>query len=310
MPKNRTQPQKRLNAEILSWLRNPDDAPRKFSVREVLDNYGPPDLKDSGQYFTKPETARAALEQLRLCPPRSGKLRALDLCGGIGHLVYPFSFLRDLLDFDVYEIEEECVEVGRYLFPWANWFGDTPFKHISELEGKYDLVLVNPPIGTRRGIELARHVCERRSSRSEHLFLELAVRALNHKGQVVFLGPDSLLERRPMALRQWMDEQSLASSRFGPLPKPKGAPVALYAFYFKRPKSSKGNSSKSPPLKIQFDESNNPAASKLEKELLSYDSTNPFLCSTCATSPRYTRWHNGTAVRGRWGSDATQQCCA
>ncbi len=219
---------------IMAWIRG-EREDLSLTVREVLDRYTPPDIKGSAQYFTGLETGMAALERLRLwLPPAGQKLRVLEPCAGIGHLIYLLRFLRKHLVVDAYEVEEECVQVGRKLFPWANWQVAMPFLTMDAIEGRYDLVLCNPPIGIQRGMELARQACQGRCVRSEHVFLEVSIRALKPGGQAVVLGPENFLDKRPARLHIWLEDQMEPVDRFGPLPGGRANSIQLYAHTFRK----------------------------------------------------------------------------
>lgn len=219
---------------IMAWVRGEREE-LSLTTREVLDRYTPPDIKGSAQYFTGLETGIAALERLRLwLPPAGQKLQVLEPCAGIGHLIYLLRFLRNYLVVDAYEVEEECVQVGRKLFPWANWQVAMSFLTMDAIEGRYDLVLCNPPIGIRRGMELARQACQGRCVRSEHVFLEVSIRALGPGGQAVVLGPENFLDKQPARLRTWLEDQVEPVDRFGPLPGGRTHSIQLYAHTFRK----------------------------------------------------------------------------
>lgn len=217
---------------IMAWVRG-ERADLTLTVPDILERYTPPDLKGSAQYFTSVETGMAALARLRLVlPARGQKLRVLEPCAGIGHFIHLIGCLRKFLVVDAYEVEAECVEIGRKLFPWVNWQTAMPFLAMADIEGRYDLVLCNPPIGSRRGMNLARPANEGRYTRSEYVFLDVAVRALKAGGQIVYLAPETFMERRPTRLQAWMKDRVELADRFGPLPGPP-ASINLYAHYFR-----------------------------------------------------------------------------
>lgn len=199
-PQKLTKAQKLANTQIMTWLQDRDI--KDIPIREILEKYTPPDIKSSGQYFTSIEMGTVALERLRLrVPTLAKKLRVFDPCAGIGHLIYPLIFLRPVICFDAYEIETECAEIGRKLFSWVHWFAQMPFVVMSGIEGKYDLVLCNPPIGIKRGMDLGKMMSETHCSRSEHIFLELSARALKPGGQAIILGPVSYMDSCPARLK-------------------------------------------------------------------------------------------------------------
>ncbi len=227
---------------IRAWL---DDEPFKehyrdknpqvpaLSVQEVLEQYTPPDVTGAGQFFTPLEMGRAASKPLQLDFRR--QLRILEPCAGIGHLVSLFNSVRGQVVLEAYEMEEECVRIGRKLFPWANWRCHIPFYDLEQIEGQYDLVAANPPIGTKRGMFPGERMSEGRCTRSEHVFLELIARALRPGGQAVVLAPYNYLDRLPKALRVWLDEQLETTHSWGPLPGRFAlTSVRLHAYYFTR----------------------------------------------------------------------------
>jgi len=227
-----TQGQRRQMARIRAWLeeapfrensRDKDPKVPVFSTEEVLDQFVPPDITGAGQFFTPPEMGTAALAPLRLTHfnprPQQPPFRVADFCAGIGHLLYPFQPLQKKLVFDGWEMEELCMRVGRKLFPWANWHHQIPFFALDEIEGNYDLVVGNPPIGTRRGLMRGREMCEKRCRRSEHVFLELTIRALKPgRGQAIILAPHNYVDTLPQAARSWFEARARVEKSWGPLP--------------------------------------------------------------------------------------------
>jgi hypothetical protein len=174
-------------------------------------------------------------------------------------LIYLIIFLRPIITLDAYEIEAECVEVGCKLFPWVNWSTGIPFIAIDALEGQYDLVLCNPPIGINRGVEPGKMMCNHRASRSEHLFLELSIRALKSGGQAVILGSANYLESCSARLRTWIQQQQVViAPPLGPLPgSNRYSSLQLYAYYISHPggeivEGSKQIIFKTQPKEIEF----------------------------------------------------------
>jgi hypothetical protein len=228
--------QRKQMARIRAWLdeepfrQNTRDKEPKvpaFTTEEVLEQFIPPDVTGAGQFFTPLEMGAAALTPLRLAhfKPRKKQapFRVADFCAGIGHLVYHFQPLQKKLIFDAWEMEDLCVRVGRKLFGqagWhANWHHQIPFFALDDIEGKYDLVVGNPPIGTTRGLIRGREMCAKRCRRSEHVFLELFVRALKpDRGQAVVLAPHNYIDTLPKAARSWFDARAKVEKSWGPLP--------------------------------------------------------------------------------------------
>jgi ribA/ribD-fused uncharacterized protein len=205
-----------------------------LSVQDVLEQYIPPDITGAGQYFTPVEMGMAALEPFQLDPRRRHPVRILEPCAGIGHLASLFSSVRGVI-LDAYEMEKECVRIGQKLFPWANWHHRIPFYDLEQIEGQYELVVANPPIGARRGMSPGARMSDGRCTRSEHIFLELIARALRPGGKAVVLAPYNYLDRLPKALRAWLDDRLFAEYSLGPLPGRFAlTSIQLHAYYFTR----------------------------------------------------------------------------
>lgn len=206
-----------------------------LEIREVLDNYYPPDPTGSAQFFTPPEMALAAFEHGNVY--LTNGQRVLDPCAGIGHLFYPWSHhLHDSqIGFDAYEIDQECIELGRRLFPGINWHWGIPFDYLEDIEGQYDLVVCNPPFNIRRGMAPGERMNQGRATKSEHLFLELCIRALKPEGRAVMFGPYNYLDKLPKRMQIWFDDHAYLDFRGGPLPgKFALTGVQLHAYYIRR----------------------------------------------------------------------------
>ena len=163
-----------------------------LSLERVLEEFCPPDVKGAGQFYTPLDMASQALSYIA---PFEGA-RILDPCCGIGNLLYPFLPDKKWIHVDAYEMEGECVRVGQKLFPWVRRHHAIPFDHLDAIEGRYDFVVMNPPFGTARGMVPGETMAQGRATRSEHIFMELAVRALKPDGYAVMIVP-SQGERTP-----------------------------------------------------------------------------------------------------------------
>lgn len=201
---------------ILAWL-NGEAKPAvpKLRVGEVLEFYVPPDVTGAGQFFTPAEMSEALLGVMRI-PFYDGNISILDPCAGIGHLLWPVA--RDTNGIVAYELEEECVKIGQRLFPKVEWHWEIPFDHLDQIEGLFDFVVMNPPFGTTRGMVPGREMCEGRCKKSEHVFLELAVRACKPGGQIGVIAPYNYWDRLPKALRSWLDGRVVLECKMGQLP--------------------------------------------------------------------------------------------
>jgi len=241
--------QRKQMARLRAWLeeqpfrenaRDKDLKVPAFTTQEVLEQFIPPDITGAGQFFTPLQMGAAALAPLRLAHFKPHKkqppFRVADFCAGIGHLLYHFQPLQEKLIFDAWEMEELCVRVGCKLFSWVNWHHQIPFFALNKIEGQYDLVVGNPPIGTTRGMMRGREMCENRCRRSEHVFLELTVRVLKPgRGQAIVLAPHNYIDTLPQAARNWFDARARVEKSWGHLPgKFSFTREQLHAWHFVR----------------------------------------------------------------------------
>jgi hypothetical protein len=179
----------------------------ELTREQVFETYVPGNISDGGQFFTPEEMADYVIDYYGI---RWAQGKLLDPCAGIGHLLLPFddydgetAIPPENLEIDAWEIDRECVEVGKKLFPWVNWHSGIPFDSIEEIEGQYDYVVMNPPYSTKWGLYGAETVTEGRWRKSEHLFLELAIRALKEGGQLVVIAPYNFTQKIPKSGRDW-----------------------------------------------------------------------------------------------------------
>jgi hypothetical protein len=94
---------------------------------------------------------------------------------------------------------------------------------------------MNPPFGNAVNLDLGRKMAEGRSSKPEHLFLELAVRALRPGGWLFTLGSHNYLDRMPKALKAWFNERAEVFHTRGPLPGAfKYTKQEMHAYYIRR----------------------------------------------------------------------------
>ncbi len=238
-----TKRQRKWNDRIEAWLKGnlfKENARAKpevpvLGMREILDNFYPPDPTGSAQFFTPPEMAQAAFDYgaVLISPGQ----RVLDPCAGIGHLLYPWLWHAEVGDvtFDAYEIDRGCVELGQMLFPDVNWRWEIPFDRLEDIEGQYDYVFCNPPFNTRRGMMSGEEMSNGKAKKSEHLFLELCIRALKSEGGAVMFGPYNYIDRLPRKMRDWFDERATVDLTWGPLPGEFAlTKIQLHAYYITR----------------------------------------------------------------------------
>lgn len=185
----------------------------ELSAKEVFDTYVPGNISDGGQFFTPLVTGDAAIRFAAACGMNiESHHLVLEPCAGIGNLFAAFAYTYAEMPgarVDAYEIDGECVHVGRRL--WQDetniyWHNEIPFDDIADLEGQYDVALINPPFGTRWGMYPGDVMSKGKFKLSEHLFVELALRALKPGGKALVIAPYNLIDRMPKAGKTWFDQ--------------------------------------------------------------------------------------------------------
>lgn len=239
--KKLTKAQWKARKRILAWLGGEEFQERSrskpmipdLSVEDVLEQYIPPDVTGAGQYFTPPEMARHLLNYLDIPWYGGDSYSILDPCAGIGHLLWPVANTAPNLV--AYELEEECVQIGRKLFPGIEWHWEIPFDHMDKLENRFSCVVLNPPFNTRRGMYPGDRMCEGRCSKSEHIFLELAVRACLPDGQIAVIAPYNFVDKFPKAFRTWLNDKVELVTDLGQLPGEFAlGGISVHGFIFRR----------------------------------------------------------------------------
>jgi len=238
-----TKRQHKNRQRILAWLNNEEftenarakPAVPKLSVGEVLEFYIPPDVTGSAQFFTPAEMSEALLGVMGI-PFYDDNISILDPCAGIGHLLWPLS--RDTSGIVAYEIEQECVKIGQRLFPKIEWHWEIPFDHLDQIEGVFDFVVMNPPFNVTRGMAPGWEMCSGRCTKSEHVFLELAVRACKPGGQIGVIAPYNFCDRFPRALRDWLGSRVILECDMGQLPgKFEMSSITVHGYIFRKHES-------------------------------------------------------------------------
>jgi len=94
----------------------------------------------------------------------------------------------------------------------------SPLTDLDQIEGQYDYVVMNPPFNIKWATYEAQSVSVSGATKSEHLFLELAVRALKPGGQAAVIAPHNLFDKLPRAAQSWFEKRLSLEAQFGPLP--------------------------------------------------------------------------------------------
>ncbi len=199
---------------VLAWLNNqPFTTSQRVKATvpvltpaEVREKYSPLDAQATGQFFTPAAMAVAAMRGIEATGlVLDGSI--LEPCAGLGALLAPLEGKQ--LQVTAFELNQTCAAIGARLAPWAAWTNDNPFDHLAELEGRFDWVIANPPFNTRWGMASAEEVRQSGATRSEHLFLELALRALKPGGHAAFIAPSTFLTSGVKKFRQWLQENAM-----------------------------------------------------------------------------------------------------
>ena len=178
----------------------------------VMNTFIGRDVKGSGMYFTPPEMAQVVADVLDPVVWQGGKV--LEPCAGIGHLIAPLGDVHVV----AYDICETNVALGSRLFPSVTWKWAIPFGEVDSLRGLFDVVMMNPPFNVKRGMGPGVEMAQGRATKSEYLFLELAIRVVRMGGQIVIVAPYNFWEKMPRRLREWVDERAVLEDSWGPLP--------------------------------------------------------------------------------------------
>lgn len=197
-----TKPQRKMRSTIESWLRGEAE----LTPDEVRNKYIPSwDPVPMGEFYTPPSMVQQA-HSLLFFPQGA---RILDPCAGIGALVKPFAEAHSDWKYEVvaYELQYEAAQVLGRLYPNIKSDHADVFDRLPEIEGKFDYVVMNPPFGALAGQESAAAQCASGSTRSEHRFLELAVRALRAGGLAIVIAPPVFMGNFPRKAQEWFDER-------------------------------------------------------------------------------------------------------
>jgi ParB/RepB/Spo0J family partition protein len=100
------------------------------------------------------------------------------------------------------------------------WHKESPFEDSVQLEGLYDLVIMNPPLRIKWANEIGSEWIESGATSSEYRFLELALRALKPGGQLMVIAPYNYIDRLPKGkgVKAWFENFATVEAEFGKLP--------------------------------------------------------------------------------------------
>lgn len=228
-----TKAQRKQRDRIDAWIKQEpfkenarDKHPKvpEFTPMQLIDpenGYVPLNISDGGKFYTPLDMGEYFWNYvLSTCPMPE---RVLDPCAGIGNLVvWPYQYTeridQGIHRIDALELDQEAVEIGAKLFPTARWFNVSAYEHWNELQGKYDMVLMNPPFNitwaTAGGDEMVRGRCKK----SEHMFFELALRAVMPGGTIGIIAPYNYMDRMPKAMKEWRGQWMDGYDDLGVLP--------------------------------------------------------------------------------------------
>ncbi len=205
-----TRKQREIRGKIEGWLAGEID----LSIEYVLENYFPFwDGTLLGEFHTPPVMAQWVSDNISFADGS----RILDPCAGIGSLLWPL--MNRGYRLEAIELSQEADQVLRRLFPSLDVLHADAFDHMERIEGTADSVLMNPPFGAAvASLDVAREICRSGVKLSQHLFLELAVRALKYNGTGVIIGPYNLIDRIPKKAKIWFEEHMTLEHQHKNLP--------------------------------------------------------------------------------------------
>lgn len=154
--------------------------------------------KGSSQYFTPSIVADF---MVRLLPDLKDGSKVLEFSCGAGSIIRALYDRNSNIEVTGVEIDGELAEIASICYPQANIIHDNALYYVKEFEGKYDVVIGNPPFGQAPKIE----GYEQAKSKYEEYFLELAVRSLKEGGESVLIVPDGILANHSSKpIRKWL----------------------------------------------------------------------------------------------------------
>lgn len=221
------------NARIMSWLSGLSyketarsvPVALNLDVETVLAEYTPEGAGFKAAYYTPLDMGEAFLRNTKISSTSS----VLEPCAGIGHLVYTMTRTVSPARITAYELDEMAARIGKKLFPLVNWINGDPFSDLGInpdgtvwgadlITGMFDFAVMNPPLNAKWGTIIGDYMTQGKCTKSEHLFLELAVRAVKPGGVVYALAPFSYLDKMPKKLRSWFDRYTVGYAEMGEMP--------------------------------------------------------------------------------------------
>lgn len=165
-------------------------------------------IGDNTQYFTPKEVISYMIESLKAVGFKGGKVLEPSCGNGmfIGSLLDSF----DNLDITGVELSNELAMLNRVCYPNVNIMQGNTLSYLEELEGKFDLVIGNPPFGKgTKNYDLPLGI-----GKLEGQFVQLSAKALKPNGHLIMVVPTSVLSIEGYRkLRAWLlDEFVLIQS--------------------------------------------------------------------------------------------------
>lgn len=215
-----TKAQHKMRERIEAWMKNEpfrENSKSKPAVpvletQDILEQYIPTYASDTGSFFTPLEMGWELFSHASV---GEGD-RVLDPCAGIGHLLYPISGWEGI-EVHAWELAMEQHDVGKRLFPNYHWRQRSAYEIIPEYEGYFDVVLMNPPFGITWATSAYESALVSKATKSEHMMLEVALRALKPGGRVYAIAPYNFIDKIPKACRTWMDSRMANITGYGEL---------------------------------------------------------------------------------------------
>ncbi len=206
-----TKMQSKANDRIDAWVQGKnfqENARTLPSVPEltteyVLENYTPTMPESTAQFFTPLEMAQELAGYVT-------DNVILDPCAGIGSLLYPIH--ESVGTLHAWEMDPRAYAVGKKLFPDVTWTLGNAFE-IFDNEGfgkfkQFECVIMNPPFSIQWGLSSADKWSISGAKKSEHLFMELAIRVVVPGGIVLAILPCTYFDTMQAKFHKWFDQRA------------------------------------------------------------------------------------------------------
>ncbi|EGT3641065.1 TPA: N-6 DNA methylase [Clostridioides difficile] len=157
-------------------------------IKNMHTGYG--GISNNTQFFTPEVVINYMLDSLEATGFKGGRI--LEPSCGNGKFVNALISKFENVEITSVELNNELHYLNKICYPNVNTINGDCLEYLKEFEGKFDLVIGNPPFGKsckRDGFEFGK-------SSLESYFFELSLRALKEGGSLIMVLPDSILSSK------------------------------------------------------------------------------------------------------------------